>query len=338
MSTNRGEQIAQLTSRILSHLTAGTDLNSNLTELMSTGVTNRVISVSSDGVPTVTTCDVFETYKPASKSLRPVYDIANAGPRNRFTVLTKDGAFIAHNCGYQGGVGAFRVMGGPRVEAMQDHEIEVIVKGWRKAHPRTTAFWYDLERACKQAINNPGDSFAVRDMAVFDVVPDQTGRLWLRMKLPSGRYLCYPDPEISQEDCERCEGAGKFPFVHEGVERIMECPHCGGSGKLGWEQISYMGVNQYTRKWARLSTYGGKLVENWTQAVARDVFFSGMRRAVQAGYAIVLRVHDELVAEVPKNSGLTWEGLAVCMGTNPGWAAGLPLAAAGFDADRYRKD
>ena len=241
-------------------------------------------------------------------------------------------------CGFQGGVGAFRVMGGPRVEAMQDHEIEVIVKGWRKAHPRTTAFWYDLERACKQAINNPGDSFAVRDMAVFDVVPDQTGRLWLRMKLPSGRYLCYPDPEISQEDCERCEGAGKFPFVHEGVERIMECPHCGGSGKIGWEQISYMGVNQYTRKWARLSTYGGKLAENWTQAVARDVFFSGMRRAVQAGYAIVLRVHDELVAEVPKGSGLTWEGLAVCMGTNPGWAAGLPLAAAGFDADRYRKD
>lgn len=241
-------------------------------------------------------------------------------------------------CGYQGGVGAFRVMGGPRVEAMSDETIQEIVRGWRKAHPRTTAFWYDLERACKKAINSPGDSFAVRDMATFDVVPDQTGRLWLRMKLPSGRYLCYPDPEISQEDCERCEGEGKFPFVHEGVERIMECPHCGGSGKIGWEQISYMGVNQYTRKWARLSTYGGKLAENWTQAVARDVFFSGMRRAVAAGYAMVLRVHDELVAEVPKGSGLTWEGLAVCMGTNPGWSAGLPLAAAGFDADRYRKD
>lgn len=78
--------------------------------------------------------------------------------------------------------------------------------------------------------------------------------------------------------------------------------------------------------------------ENWTQAVARDVFFSGMRRAVSAGFPIVLRVHDELVAEVPKDSGLTWEGLAECMGTNPGWTTGLPLAAAGFDADRYRKD
>lgn len=338
MSTSRGEQIAQLTSRILSRLTDGIDLNSNLTELMSTGVTSRVISVSSDGVPTVTTCDVFETYKPASKSLRPVYDIANAGPRNRFTVLTKDGAFIAHNCGYQGGVGAFRVMGGPKVEAMDDATINDIVKGWRKAHPRTTSFWYDLERACKQAIRNPGDAFAVRDMATFDVVPDQVGRQWLRMKLPSGRYLCYPDPEIGQEDCERCEGVGSFPFVHEGVERIMDCPHCGGSGKVGFEQISYMGVNQYTRKWSRLSTYGGKLAENWTQAVARDVFFSGMRRAVNAGYAVVLRVHDELVAEVRKDSGLTWRGLADCMETNPGWSTGLPLAAAGFDADRYRKD
>ena len=158
------------------------------------------------------------------------------------------------------------------------------------------------------------------------------------MKRPSGRYLCYPDPEIGQEDCERCEGVGSFPFVHEGVERIMDCPHCGGSGKVGFEQISYMGVNQYTRKWSRLTTYGGKLAENWTQAVARDVFFSGMRRAVNAGYAVVLRVHDELVAEVRKDSGLTWRGLADCMETNPGWSTGLPLAAAGFDADRYRKD
>lgn len=78
--------------------------------------------------------------------------------------------------------------------------------------------------------------------------------------------------------------------------------------------------------------------ENWTQATARDVFFNGMQRAYRQGYKLVLRVHDELVAEVPQGSGLTWEGLAECMSTNPSWAAGLPLAAAGFDAVRYRKD
>ena len=315
----------------------GIDLNSNLTELMSTGDTSREISVSSDGAPTVTTCGVFETCKPGSKNLRPVYDIANAGPRNRFTVLTTDGALIVHNCGYQGGVGAFRTMGGQVVEGMDDATIQDIVKGWRKAHPRTVAFWYDLERACKAAIANPGDSFAVRDMAVFDVVPDQTGRQWLRMRLPSGRYLCYPDPAVEQEICERCDGDGEIPFVHEGVERIMKCPHCGGSGTQGWEQIYYSGVNQYTRKWARISTYGGKLAENWTQAVARDVFFSGMKRAYNAGYRIVLRVHDELVTEVPIDGELSWQGLAKCMATNPSWTAGLPLNADGFDALRYRK-
>lgn len=238
---------------------------------------------------------------------------------------------------YQGGVGAYRTMGGPVFEAMDDATIKEIVKSWRKAHPRTVAFWYDLERACKAAIRSPGESFAVRDMAVFDVMPDQTGRKWLRMRLPSGRYLCYPDPAVEQEICERCDGDGEIPFVHEGVERIMKCPHCGGSGTQGWEQIYYSGVNRYTRKWSRISTYGGKLAENWTQAVSRDVFFSGMKRAYNAGYRIVLRVHDELVTEVPIDGELSWQGLAKCMATNPSWTAGLPLNADGFDALRYRK-
>lgn len=240
--------------------------------------------------------------------------------------------------GYQGGVGAYRVMGGPVFEAMSDEAIQEIVYAWRAAHPRIKAFWYDLERACKLAIRNPGESFAVRDMASFDVVPDQTGRDWLRMRLPRGRYLCYPDPAIDHEDCGRCEGTGFVAFEHEGETKELKCPHCGGSGKQGYEEISYSGTNQYTRKWTRLTTYGGKLAENWTQAVARDVFFSGMARAVARGFKLVLRVHDELVAEVPKGGALTWELLAEDMATNPGWAAGLPLAAAGFSAERYRKD
>lgn len=336
-STRLGAQIAASFSRIWSRLRAGTSLSWKWIALMSTGATNRVTSASSDGAPTVTTCGASETYKPASKNLRPVYDIANAGPRNRFTVLTEDGALIVHNCGYQGGVGAFRTMGGQVVEGMSDETIKEIVTGWRKAHPRTVSFWYDVERACKAAISNPGESFSVRDMAIFDVVPDQTGRHWLRMKLPSGRYLCYPDPAVEQENCERCDGDGAIDFEHEGVVKRLKCPHCGGSGKQGWEQIYYSGVNQYTRKWSRISTYGGKLVENWTQAVARDVFFSGMKRAYNAGYRVVLRVHDELVTEVPIDGELSWQGLAECMATNPSWTAGLPLNADGFDALRYRK-
>lgn len=240
--------------------------------------------------------------------------------------------------GFQGGVGAYRVMGGPVFEAMSDDEISVIVKAWRDAHPRIKAFWYDLENAAKRAIRSPGDSFRVRDMAVFDVVPDQTGRQWMRMKLPSGRYLCYPDPAIEHEDCERCGGDGWVLFEHNGVDHELKCPNCGGSGKQGWEQIVHMGQNQYTRKWAKLSTFGGKLAENWTQATARDVFFSGFRRAMRAGYPVVMRVHDELICEVPDTPEFTSDALAAFMSTNPGWTAGLPLAAAGFETYRYRKE
>jgi DNA polymerase len=78
--------------------------------------------------------------------------------------------------------------------------------------------------------------------------------------------------------------------------------------------------------------------ENAVQAIARDVFMSGLRRAEEHDYPVVLRVHDELVCEVPDSSGYTHEVLANLMGANPGWAIGLPLAAAGFETLRYRKE
>ena len=125
---------------------------------------------------------------------------------------------------------------------------------------------------------------------------------WLRIILPSGRALSYPAPRV--ED-----------------------------GK-----ISFMGVNQYSRKWSRISTYGGKLVENMTQAVARDVFKSCYPRVLEAGYSIRLPIHDELITYAP--AGLLYgpNHLAGLMAQTPSWAPGLPLAAAGFEAYRYRKD
>lgn len=124
---------------------------------------------------------------------------------------------------------------------------------------------------------------------------------WLRLILPSGRSLCYPSPQIDD-------------------------------GKL-----SYMGVNQYTRQWERIKTYGGKLVENVTQAAARDVLADGMLRAEAAGYRVVLSVHDELITETPDDPRYSAHGLSAIMATQPRWAAGLPLAAEGFEAARYRK-
>jgi DNA polymerase len=126
---------------------------------------------------------------------------------------------------------------------------------------------------------------------------------WLRIALPSGRALCYPSPAVDEH------------------------------GK-----VSYMGINQYSRKWQRLKTYGGKLAENVTQAASRDVLASSMQPIEDAGYEIVLTVHDEIISEAPDTDAFNSDHLASLMATVPSWAEGLPLAAAGFHAYRYRKD
>lgn len=126
---------------------------------------------------------------------------------------------------------------------------------------------------------------------------------WLRCILPSGRALCYPSPRVNDEG-----------------------------------QISYMGQNQYTRQWSRLTTYGGKLLENICQAMARDVMFGNMPRIEEERYSIRVRIHDELITYAP--DGLLWGPghLSKLLAIVPPWAPGLPLAAAGFEAQRYRKD
>lgn len=199
-------------------------------------------------------------------------------------------------CGYQGGVGAFRTMGGPAVAAMTDEEIQPLVTAWRTAHGNVVKLWYGVEAAAKTAIRKP-DDIAFYDMLQFDMKDD-----WLRIKLPSGRYLSYRNAKIDDG------------------------------------RITFEGVNQFTKKWGRIETYGGKLVENITQAVARDVFMTGMVGAEEHGYEVCIRVHDELITETPDAPEYNVAQLASIMATNPSWAVGLPLAAAGFECMRYKKD
>ncbi|OKP02582.1 DNA polymerase [Xenorhabdus eapokensis] len=125
---------------------------------------------------------------------------------------------------------------------------------------------------------------------------------WLRVVLPSGRAVCYPSPRLDDG------------------------------------QISYMGTNPYSRKWQRLKTYGGKLVENATQAAARDILAGNMPRISYAGYDIVLTVHDEVLTEAPDTPDYSHEHLSSLLATNPDWAPDLPLSAGGFEAYRYRKE
>jgi DNA polymerase len=170
---------------------------------------------------------------------------------------------------------------------------------WREAHSNTSAFWKDIEEQAIAAALDAGKTYYAGKRK-FPIRRDGT---WLRIRMPSGRYLCYPGVQVDD------------------------------SGKL-----SYMGLNQYTRKWERLNTYGGKLTENLTQAMSRDVLAHSMPLIEAAGYQIVLTVHDEIIAETPDSPEFNVEHLAALMAKVPSWVDGLPLAAAGFETYRYRKD
>lgn len=174
---------------------------------------------------------------------------------------------------------------------------DAIKRLWRQAHPRTATFWPEVQQAARNALSLPGERFDCRRLAL------QRDGAWLRIRLPSGRLLCYPGAALDED------GA-----------------------------LTYMGVNPYSRRWERLKTYGGKLVENITQAAARDVLAAAMPHIEQAGYRIVLTVHDEVICEAPDSPEFNPGHLSALLAANPPWADGLPLAAAGFEGGRYRKD
>lgn len=241
---------------------------------------------------------------------------------------------------------------------------DVFKAAWRQAHPAVASYWKIVETAVQAAVMCPGDVMCIG--GDFDLVEqiakarverkfagmpghyrrghfrtlsnsnqqvwvspcwvDDTGKetklgvrviskrqgptiaitsqgSWLRIRLPSGRYLCYPTVKVDDK------------------------------GK-----ISYFGVNQFTKRWSKQDTYGGKIVENITQAVARDVLAYSMPMIEEAGYNICLTVHDEVISETPDEAEYNSDVLASIMSKTHDWAEGLPLAAAGFDTYRYRKE
>ena len=170
-----------------------------------------------------------------------------------------------------------------------------IKRMWREANALIECFWKQLENDCRFALIT-GSRTERKRYAV-----DKKGK-WLRIELPSGRFLCYAGAHLDDN------------------------------------KIKYLGVNQYSKKWGKLSTYGGKLAENITQAVSRDILAHGLTGAENAGYEVVLSVHDELITETPDKPEFNHKHLSQIMAAASLWAADLPLAAAGFEAYRYRKD
>ena len=172
---------------------------------------------------------------------------------------------------------------------------------WRRAHPAIAAKKVGLW----DSVQNEVRSAIQNPAGVYGAgrcTMRRTGN-WLRIRLPSGRTLSYPSPCVDDD---------------------------GG--------ITYMGVNQYSHRWSRIRTYGGKLVENIDQAIARDVLGWAMPRAEAAGYQLVLTVHDELVTETPDEPRYNAEALSAILAQGEEWTEGLPLAAAGFEGKRYRKE
>jgi DNA polymerase len=182
------------------------------------------------------------------------------------------------------------------------HEIYVACEGlkrmWRDGHPATVFFWTEMEAAARAAIMCPGDTVRVGEFIEFDMKG-----VWLRMRLPSGRYLLYPNATAEGERGE----------------------------------ISYMAWDTYRKGWCRQGTYGGKLASDARQGLAREFLAYGMVDAEEAGYPLVLTVHDSLLAEVPDSPEFTAAALSGMLTKQRGWAPGIPLAAAGHEMYRYRK-
>ncbi len=215
--------------------------------------------------------------------------------------------------GYQGSVGAFHSMAANYGVKMPDDQVKnEIVDPWRKANANIKEFWYETEAAAIEAVRCPGQKTyagAEGRKVCFRVAGSF---LWLQ--LPSGRCLCYPYPELQKVPTSW--GEDKLAVTFMGVDGRIGSPTKG--------------------KWIRMSTYGGKLVENIVQAIARDILTAAWPRLEEAGYPIVLHVHDENVSEVPEGFGSV-EEYERLMSVLPTWAEGLPVAAAGFRGKRYRK-
>lgn len=186
---------------------------------------------------------------------------------------------------------------------------------WRARHPATVAFWYALQDAAMKAIRAPGSVHDAGRYIKIKVV-QRMGQKWLLVKLPSGRYLTYFEPHLVRGNRRR-DGSYEHSIAYFG--------EASEDGKT-------------SRHWTRVFTHGGKMTGNVCQTLARDVLTPALLEAEAEGYLPVLTVHDEAVCEVPDDDRYSAAGLVDILATARPWAVGLPLAAAGFECMRYRKE
>lgn len=230
----------------------------------------------------------------------PVERIAKGNPEYS---LRQKGKVATLALGYQGGTSALIAMGALQM-GLTEEELPDIVQRWRQANPRIKGLWYAIENAAlavmetaqPQGIN--GLIFALEGDLVY-------GQSFLTVRLPSGRKLFYPKPFLKENRFEKMA-------------------------------VHYYTVGQQTRKWEVTSTYGGKMVENIVQAIARDCLAVTLERIAAKGLQVVFHVHDEVIIDAPMET--TVEEICGLMAEPIPWAPGLVLKGAGFESMYYMKD
>lgn len=205
--------------------------------------------------------------------------------------------------GYGGGVNALRAMGAAK-QGMSALEMDELVKLWRINNRRIVAFWKESQKLALSAITTPGCKFTTQNKKIKFIAKDNT----LYIKLPSGRLIAYQGAKIT-------------------------------TNKWGYPSIEYQGRTS-NGSWGRLETWGGKIAENITQAVARDVLAWSIVDLTAAGYQLAFHVHDEVVISIPNdiNIEVAEEDIKTIMCKGHTWTTGLPLAAASFNSNYYLKD
>lgn len=216
--------------------------------------------------------------------------------------------------GYQGSLGALKKMGGEAM-GLSEAEMTNIVSKWRNSNQNIVKLWKDVETYAKAAVKRQ-KKFVLKKNK--NLIFESNGEV-LTIELPSGRKLFYQSPQIT-------------------------------INRFGKESVKYKGVDQITKKWWWVDSYGGKFVENIVQAIARDLLADSMLRLDKEGYKIIMHVHDEAICEIPDSdidvhvqaSGWTSQDdldkMCNIMGEPIPWAEGLPLEADGYLTPFYKKD
>lgn len=205
--------------------------------------------------------------------------------------------------GYQGAAGALIAMGALSM-GLTEEELPDIVHRWRSSNKRIVDLWYSLENAALEVMRT-GQAVGMKGLVIAREGDYNNGQDFLTVTLPSGRKLFYVKPFIQRNE-------------------------------RGREAIYYMGVNQETKKWETVPTYGGKLTENIVQAIARDCLAESIVRLTAHGYQIVMHVHDEVIIDAPENTDL--DRICEIMGEPIPWAPGLQLKADGYKTVFYKKE